>query len=401
MACGAIFSGDRFLWAAMTHIDCQARSIGSYGYEALADPASSTSILLSGALTLFVALFGFRLILGRPTLPGDLVHQFMKVAIVLLMATSWPAWRILAYDVVLDGPTEIAQMIGGRSGLPNDSDNLRARLQGVDDGLVALTRWGTGRMPEPDASGSMLESFRGIALADETGLGWGRLVFLVGAIGPYAALSLTAGLLLALAPLMAGLLLFGGTIGIFLGWIRALTCCAFGSLALYIVQRVEVAVLEPWLTDLIAQRSSGAVTPSGPTELMALALSFAVLIGGVLLLLARMTFHAHLAIGQWTGFRPSGVAAAGQMVMQSPRDPISLTRDERAYHVGEAVAATVRREERDDRARSTAMPVHDIHRSDDQRRQAVALSAVEPLGSSFRRSQRRISAAGRVRDGKP
>ena len=36
MACPAVYSGDRFLLRVLDHLDCQAQSLGDYGYKALA-----------------------------------------------------------------------------------------------------------------------------------------------------------------------------------------------------------------------------------------------------------------------------------------------------------------------------------------------------------------------------
>ncbi len=92
MACDAVQTGQRFVAQMLAHIDCQAQTIGAYGYGALADPASSVAIALSGLLTVFVAFFGIRLILAEPQSGRDLVGDVLRIGIVLTLATSWPAW---------------------------------------------------------------------------------------------------------------------------------------------------------------------------------------------------------------------------------------------------------------------------------------------------------------------
>jgi type IV secretion system protein VirB6 len=112
MSCGAIQTGNHFLGAVLSHVDCQAQAIGAYGYGALADPGSPIAVLLLAALTLFIALFGFRLMFGEAPAGRDLVGDVIKVGIVLTLATSWPAWRAVAYDTVLSAPTQLAGTIG-------------------------------------------------------------------------------------------------------------------------------------------------------------------------------------------------------------------------------------------------------------------------------------------------
>ena len=64
MNCPAILTGDQFLTRVLGHIDCQAAFLGSYGWQALGQPSSVTATIMTGLLTLFVALFGVRLLFG-------------------------------------------------------------------------------------------------------------------------------------------------------------------------------------------------------------------------------------------------------------------------------------------------------------------------------------------------
>ncbi|MCE7798379.1 type IV secretion system protein [Sphingobium sufflavum] len=409
MACTAILTGTHFLWSTLDHIDCQAQAIGSYGYGALSDPASAVSMALTGILTLFVALLGLRMMLGHAPEGQDIVGGAIRVGIVLTLATSWPAWRVIGHDMVLEAPAEIARAIGSSAGLANpgsanDDDSLRSRLQYVDDGVVAMTVWGTGRMTEPVAG--MIDpgqAFRGIALSDDSGFGWGRVLFLAGVIGPYAIVSLGAGVLLALAPLMAGLLLLGGTVGVFIGWARGLAFCALGALALFLVESVELAIFTPWIRDVVAQRDAGVSTPSAPTELIVLALAFGVLVIGILFLVARIAFHPHLFLRP---FAPRAVGAVRQDRAPSFRGDVvrdaAMPPPSRAYVIGEAMAATVRRE--DSGAYSQA-PTRAIQMDRGPVTTTQSPNGTGPqsdtiLGSSFRRTGKRISATGERRDRK-
>ena len=60
MACTPIVTGDRFLLRVLDHLDCQAQSLGSFGFQALAAPGSPAETALTGLLTLFIALFALR-----------------------------------------------------------------------------------------------------------------------------------------------------------------------------------------------------------------------------------------------------------------------------------------------------------------------------------------------------
>ncbi len=88
MACPSVTTGNRFLSETIAHIDCQAQAIGAYGYGALANPGSGVSIALTGLLTIFIAIFGYRLMLGEEMRARGLVGDMLKVGIVLTLATS-------------------------------------------------------------------------------------------------------------------------------------------------------------------------------------------------------------------------------------------------------------------------------------------------------------------------
>ena len=153
MACPAI-NDAAYLSSVLAHVDCQALTLGESGYRALAQSGSIAGMLLGTALTLFVALFGYRLLLGETPGARDAVTAVVKVGIVLVLATSWPAFRTLAYDVALRGPAELAGAIGGPSGLPGSDGGLVPRLQLIDDELAELALIGSGRPPDAQVAQS-------------------------------------------------------------------------------------------------------------------------------------------------------------------------------------------------------------------------------------------------------
>lgn len=386
MACPTVLTGQAFLGTALAHIDCQAQTIGSYGFAALASQGSPVSIALTSLLTVFIALFGIRLLLGYSMTTRDVVGDVLKVGIVLTLATSWPAWRIVGYDLLIHGPGQIAEVIGAGAALPGSGGDMSERLQNVDNGLAAFTVFGSGRP--------------GVAQGDWFQLGLARSAYLAGTLIPLALVRLTAGFLLAVAPLMAGLLLFGVTRAIFEGWARALVLCFLGSIMLTLIHGVELALLEPWLQDALQRRASDMQTLDAPVEVLVLTLAFPLVALAALFLVARLAFH-----GQYLP-TPSTRGEGGEVdpsLIERPR--VNAARDQdapRAVLVADAVAGSLRREER----------IADIMRvqaraSGDERAAPSALAArsgvheqAEALGSTWRRPARRASGAARRRDGK-
>ena len=393
MACPPIITGEAFLERTLTHIDCQAQLIGSYGFQALGQPGSTASLVLSGMLALFIALFGIRLLFGPQPAARDAVFDLIKIGIVLTLALSWPAFRTVVYDVTLKAPGEVASVIQTSSG-NGGPQGFTQRLEAADNSLVALTIIGTGRnvaaLVDGDEAGG---TFRAAAIEDDTGFGSARVLYLASVIGTLGILRIGAGLLLAVAPLVAGLLFFSQTRGIFAGWIKGLVFTIAGSVGVTIVLTVQLAILEPWLADALNVRGLGYAIPAAPTELLAIMLAFLLVKVGVIWLLAQVTFYrGWLTLpdapglgGAWT------TAAPASGLQQSPRDTGMI----RAERISTSVESSVRREQ--------LISTERLTRASDDR--SASQGAAQPtssnpprLGSSFRRTNQRTSRAARLRD---
>ncbi|KAK0331961.1 hypothetical protein LTR94_026819, partial [Friedmanniomyces endolithicus] len=237
----------------------------------------------------------------------------VKIGIVLTLAGSWPAYKTVIYDVVVDGPEQFIRVISGAAALPGSTGDkaLIARLQATDRAIIRLTDLGTGREPSatlPSSSGGQ-ERY---PIADDPAFGWARIAFLTSVIATFAAIRLTAGVLLALAPVFAGLLLFEVGRGLAVGWARGLVFTVIASVISAIILGVELAILEPWLTRIIQLRQGSGLAASAPVELLILSLGFAFALAGALAVAMRLSFMTHL--------RPAHVEApVGDPASSSPR----------------------------------------------------------------------------------
>ncbi len=287
MSCIAPATGTGFLQATLANLDCQAQTIGEGGYQALSAAGSPLALALSLLLALFVAIIGLRFLMGRPLGVEEWVSSALKVGFVLALAASWPAYKIVVYDLVLKAPAEVAGSIGRASALPGSEGGLAARLQGIDNGIMALVEAGSGRL---DLAAARPTDAIAPPVTDNSALGWGKTLFVSSVIGSFGLLRLGGGLFLALAPLFAGFLLFDGTRFLFFGWLKALIAIALGSLGLAIILGVQLAIMEPWLSQVLALRASRIATLSAPFELFALSLSFALVMIGLFALVLRVAF---------------------------------------------------------------------------------------------------------------
>ncbi|WEK01798.1 MAG: type IV secretion system protein [Candidatus Sphingomonas phytovorans] len=418
MACPSISPGGAFLAGVLNYVDCQVQAIGENGYQALTAPGSTVAVLLTGLLTIFVALFGYRMILGQVPGARDGVLALVKIGVVLALATSWPAFRTLAYNVAMHGPAELAASIGGSAGLPGSGGGLVGRLQGIDNGLSELQRIGTGKPADaeeivgptqpltPQQQQQQYQRLQQLQqkprwdpTRDATMLSQARTLYLTGAIASFASVRVVAGLLLALGPLFALFLLFDATRGLFEGWVRGIAGAALGALSTAIVLGVELALMEPWLLQILELRRQNIPTPSVPTELLALTLVFALTLLAALIATARVAQGFRMPVA-WRGT----VSRWAEILRdQAPRPALAGTQQHeiadprtRAHSVADAVAASQRREA----GVAPPPPAQLSHRGTTQAvSRDIPVAAPVPLGQSYRRRTRgRVSVGASRRD---
>jgi len=399
--CQAIPSPETFAPGMIAFLDCQAQSLGAQGYQALAAPGSSASILLTGMITLLIAVIGYRMLLGYVPSVRDGVLTFVKIGVVFVLASSWPAYQVIIYDVILRSPAEFAASIGGASGLPGMTGGLATRLDGIDQGLKAIAIAGVGSPPIgsdgvarlPDVAPSPFLGF------DSFALGWSRVGFLVSTLASLALVRIVAGLLLALGPLFAGFLLFEGTRGLFEGWLRALIGSALAALAISIVLGVELAFLEPWLATLLARRAADLDIIGSPAQLFATTLIFGVALFAIVFVISRVANGLRLpGSGRDEASTYNRVPSPDlNTLVSSPGGPALESRS-RAAAVADAIAVHQRREEQGVSMSGTAVGNVDRSLAALRPRSDVAQSAAVQRTTSARRIGYRVSARSATRD---
>jgi len=398
-------SGDSFVAGTLSAIECQAQTIGNAGYLALSAPGSGIMGFLTAMLTIFVALIGYRMFVGRgPDLGGGLLI-FAKIGIVLALATSWPAFRTLVYDVAIDAPAQLGATVGGAASLDGGGTALTTRLSETDRALRTLNAWGIGN--EPNRAG--VSDDQGIepdTTYETKALGAARMSFLTGAIGSIALTRLAAGVLLALAPLFIAFLLFDATRGLFGGWLRGLIGLTLGTTASSLVLAVETAIVQPRVVTLINLRASGYSIQGSATELLVLGIVFAFVALAVLLVSFYVAAGLRLPSWQWTQqYLPASLGGAAGQAGQRPLAQPAERQDprSRAAVVVDAVEAMQRRETTagagagggNDRARAVAGAVSATNAPRNPQRASIDGGSDAP---SRRRTTGRTSTSGSRRD---
>jgi type IV secretion system protein VirB6 len=311
--CTAQSASIGFVGSLTRFVDCQAQGFAASAYGALAAPGSTLSILLTGLITILIAFIGYNLMLGQAPSLRSGIATLAKVAMVVTLATSWQAYSTLVYNVVVDGPDQLVAEIGRPAAVPGSDGSLTAHIDAADAALVRLTTLGPGQVTyELQKISGGQPPFVGF---DTFALGMSRIFFLLGAAGGLIAVRVVAALMLALGPLFLAFLMFANTRSLFEGWVRVLAGAAIGSIAVSLILGLELALLEPWLTDVVARRVAGESMMGMPAELVVVMTLF------TLILIAAIAASAKLA----AAFRlaPLHVVASGESLFVQRSNSLS------------------------------------------------------------------------------
>ena len=398
-----------------SYLQCQAQALGENGFQALAG-GPMVAGMLSGLVTIFIALIGYRSILGDAPDLRDGIGWAIRLGMVLTLATGWPAFQTLIYRVAVDAPQELAAVLLPASSLPKD--DLDTRIQQAYDTirLGSTATITSPAQPTPDQAIDQLQTQTpGISLPPRTPsygpLGQTALPqtaswFVVSTLGVIGALQLAAGFLLAIGPLAIMALLFDATLGLFVGWIRGLAGAALALLGATIVTALDLFLVEGELTHL--QSVERGVSVIDPQALTTIVLTF------TLVMLAAIWAATKTA----GGFRLSFVRAQTSQLAQSQsslRDHSMITSiaqargqlfmgeataPPRAQSVAEALAESVRREQVSISAGGQGMSGGSERRQPlTQRGREDAALSPTALGPAGRRSIGRKTRSTSRRDG--
>lgn len=252
-------------------VDCYIQSTVQGGYANMLGQGSVFSMALTIALTLYVALVGYRLIFGRSTLSmGEMMPRMIMIGAVLALTSNWATYQVLVYDVLTDGPQEIVQAInqgdGKVSSLTDRIDVLSGRMVDLADAWTEFDaqpdQMVTGQVaPEAEAlpaTATGITAF--IAPKDSLGpnmLLLSALLLVLASAGVLVVAKIILGLLLLLGPIFAVLGLFPATRGLLLGWGRAALLMALVPVMAMMTSAGAVALLEPVLTQMFIAAGQG------------------------------------------------------------------------------------------------------------------------------------------------
>lgn len=394
--CPAVPPASGFISSMMGYIDCQAQVLGSGAWSALAAPGSMLTVVLTGFLTIFIALIGYNLLLGHSMTVRSGTLAFVKIGAIFALATSWPAYRTLVYDLVTDGPSQLVAEIGPQAGIIGSDGTLVERLDLSDQALAQLAILGPGNPPPNVAAQAPPAPFGGF---DSFALGGSRILFELTAVAGLGIVRIIVGLMLALGPFFIAFLMFDSTRSLFEGWVRVLAGAALAAVGVSIALGLELALVEPWLSNVLARRMTGEALPTISTEIFVLTCLFSLIVLAVPYACARLMRAFRLAppLKLVPAIVEQGRAADRSILAKAVSGDSAGSERSRAAVVASLLTATNRRE-RDD-AMDGVPTRAAIHRTPAMSSSKDPIQTPLPVGRSFtRRSHSRVSAIAAKRD---
>jgi type IV secretion system protein VirB6 len=227
--------------AALQAVDCIAGETTAAAFGRLFAPGGALLTVLTILLTLYVAWFGFNLLMGRATLGvRSLTPRMMTVGLVLTFVTSWIAYSSVVWNLAVGGPDQIATVITGSEG-----SATHVFAQKIDVVFQALQQ-------ASQQSGSGQAQGKDISAFSPEGMMWlGAMLFLLGTVGVLVTARIALAVLVAVGPIFVVMALFEGTRGLFTGWLKGLVMLALVPLFAVLAGSVMLELAVPILAELV------------------------------------------------------------------------------------------------------------------------------------------------------
>lgn len=226
-------------------VDCMTASAGAGTFGHLLGSQGALAPVLTAALTIYVAGYGFALITGRVRLGlGGLSGRMLALGAVLAFATSWVVYGPLVYALATHGPDEVAGVILGSQGSATTTFAQRidtvfaavgdATHQAAEEEAERNAQAAAAQQQAPNAvpvvqprvaSANQTAGFSPATIAQT-----GAIVLLLSTVGVLVTARIVLAALLLIGPLFVVMALFGPARGLFGGWLRTLALAAFAPM---------------------------------------------------------------------------------------------------------------------------------------------------------------------------
>jgi len=228
---------------ALRAVDCLANNAAAGAFGRLFGTQGALLPALTILLTLYIAFFAISLLTGRSRIGvSALTPRMLTLGLVLTFATSWVAWQGVVWNLAVGAPDQIASIL---MGAPGSATQLFAdRLDIVFAAIRQTAELAGGAAP---AAGKDDSAFT------PGNLMWiGTLLLLLGTVGVLVTARIALAVLLATGPIFVVMALFGGTRGLFVGWLRGLVMVALAPLFVIVGGGMMLELIVPVIAGLAA-----------------------------------------------------------------------------------------------------------------------------------------------------
>jgi type IV secretion system protein VirB6 len=254
--CVLNLSSEQLARDVLAAADCTIVEHVQGAYEALLSPGGAFASVLTLLLTLYVALYGYRLLLGQSSLSmNEIVPHFIKIGVVIALATSWASYQTLVFDLLFGGPEQVANVVIASA--QGGSVDIFGELQRLFNQMTqaAGDRW---QQRSGETSRFIFSTPQFAAL----GLWASSFLMMLSTVGVLIVVRIILALLLAIGPLFIAMALFAPTRTLFFGWLKTSVRFAFIPLFVVLLAALMVSVLTPFVAELdslSAQQASDLV----------------------------------------------------------------------------------------------------------------------------------------------
>jgi type IV secretion system protein VirB6 len=235
---------------ALRTIDCRTGETTAYAFGRLFGADGRLMPALTACLTLYVAFFAVSLLTGRSRLGmSALTPRMLTLGLVLTFATSWAAYQNVIWTLASGAPDQIATLLAGTHGSATVAfaDRLDQLFSAIADAAhqagIPGASTDTGITPAAATVGGFSSS---------TALWLCAMLLMLGTAGVLITSKIALAALLAIGPLFVMLALFGGTRGLFEGWLKAVVMFALVPLLAVLIGGGAVSALSPLVENIAA-----------------------------------------------------------------------------------------------------------------------------------------------------
>lgn len=229
------------------YVECQSQQIDLAAFHNglwHGLPAALVTVLM----VLYVAGFGYRLILQHRLDTATVVYTTLRLGAVIAVTTTFSAYSTLVYTVSSRGPAEVAAMALAPAGLhaPSLTEAGHAAA-GYLETMAGPAQTGPAPAPAPPPpsvnpnTGPQVSTSTPPPASAGPGRDTGSAIFLLSCVGFALAARLAQAVVLAVGPLFIAAALFDVSSGLFFGWLRALAALFLAQTGYAVSMAIELA----------------------------------------------------------------------------------------------------------------------------------------------------------------